>query len=303
MGKKKNWRNVITNFFSTIFNNAAAYNLYYDRLKEVTVTLYNWLNLPDEIDQRFLELMLYERGKVLFFYDEGLQQYVVMNTNLPGKWDIYNNPIRRDAYANNGYNVTKNKDNSVIIYNNILRTSSESETIYFADKLGFYDRIVDININAQKTPILLKCPENKRLTLKNMWMKYDGNEPMIATDEMIGLDGSGIEVLKTDAPFVADQIYEMKIKYWNEFLTFKGISNVNIASRERMTNDEVYRQLGGSLACRGSGMRMRKEAAKQINKMFGLEIDVVFNEEYQIQVLDAANEIIDPSDQEGGSNE
>ena len=136
-------------------------------------------------------------------------------------------------------------------------------------------------------------------------MKYDGNEPMIAADEAIGLDGSSIEVLKTDAPFVADKIYEMKVKYWNEFLTFKGISNVNIASRERMTNDEVYRQLGGSLACRGSGMRMRKEAAKQINGMFGLNIDVVFNEEYQIKVLDAADEIIDPADpvQEGGNNE
>ena len=270
----------ITQFFTSLFNNAVARNIYYEKLKEITVTLYRWENLPPEIDARFLELTLHDFGAVCFFRDEVLNKFMVMKTTRGGTWDIYNNPIRRHVFANNGFEDTLFPHNSVLIYNNVLRGTSEAETLYYADKLGFYDRIIDLNVNAQKTPLLITCPENKRLSLKNLYMKYEGNEPVIFADDSIVPDS--IKVMKTDAPFVADQIYEMKVKYWNEFLTFKGVSNVNIEGRERMTNDEVYRQLGGSLACRGSGMLMRRQAAQQINEMFGLNIKVVFNEEYQL---------------------
>ena len=292
---KKNKYGKITDFFQSLFNNAMAHDIYYDHLKEVTIGLYQWLNLPKEIDERFLELTLFEQGHVLFFYDEIMEQYVVTRAALEGKWNIYNIPIRRNAYASNGYQNKKTSKDSIIIYNNNLHTSSEAETLYYADKIGFYDRIIDINVNAQKTPILIKCSENKRLSMKNLYMKYDGNEPVIFADDSMDVSNP-IQVLKTDAPFVAPDIYEMKVKYWNEFLTFKGISNVATVKKERMTNDEVYRQLGGSFAARGSGLKMRKQAAKQINEMFGLQIDVIFNEEYQQKVNDAADEIFDPED-------
>lgn len=285
----------ITDFFVTIFNNAVAHTVYYDKLKEITISLYKWLNLPPEIDARYLELVLFDQGQTVFFYDEIMEEYVVAKVALSGPKNIYNIPDRRRAYAANGYQYRLNSENSVIIYNNNLRQSSEQETLYYADKIGFYDRIIDVNVNAQKTPILIKCSENKRLSLKNLYMKYDGNEPIIWADDSLSVDP--ITVLKTDAPFVADQIYEMKVKYWNEFLTFKGISNISVMKKERMTNDEVYRQLGGSFAARGSGLQMRKQAAQMINEMFDLNIDVIFNEEYQMQVNDAADEIVDPQDQ------
>lgn len=299
---KRNKFAKITDFFSTIFNNAVAHDVYYCHLKEVTISLYKWLNLPEEIDERFLEMALFEDGHALFFFDDVMSQYVVTRAALSGSWDIYNVPTRRRAFAANGYQNRLTSEDSIIIFNNNLRTSSELETQYYADKIGFYDRIIDVNINAQKTPLLIKCGENKRLSLKNLYMKYDGGEPVIFADDQ--LTGEPLSVLKTDAPFVADQIYEMKTKYWNEFLTFKGVSNISVMKKERLTNDEVYRQLGGSFASRGSGMQMRKQAAKQINEMFGLEIDVIFNEDYQMKVNDPADEIFDPEDgnplQEGG---
>lgn len=286
----------ITDFFVTIFNNAVAHGVYYNKLKEITISLYKWLNLPPEIDERYLEMVLFDQGQVVFFFDEIMQEFVVAKTAISGPKNIYNIPTRRKAYAANGYQYNLTIDNSVIIFNNNLLQNSEMETLYYADKIGFYDRIIDINVNAQKTPILIKCSENKRLSLKNLYEKYDGNEPIIWADDSLSVDP--LTVLKTDAPFVADRIYEMKVKYWNEFLTFKGISNVADTKKERMTNDEVYRQLGGSFAARGSGMQMRKQAAKMINKMFNLNIDVVFNEEYQMKVNDVADEIVDPLDKE-----
>ena len=299
---KKPRKKFLSYFFQSIFNNAWSYNVYYDKLKEITITLYKWVNLPESIDERFLELSLFERGEVLFFFDEGLDDFAIMNMAGVGKWDIYNRPILRRGYASNGSKAEKGEEDSVIIYNNVLRKPSEDETLYYAEKFAFYDQIIDININAQKTPLFIRCGENERLTLKNLFMKYDGGEPVIFGDR--NLSSIPIEVLKTNAPYVADKIYDMKVKYWNEFLTFKGVSNVNINKKERLTTDEVQRQLGGSIAARGSGLLMRKQAAEAINKMFNLNIDVVFNEDYQIRVLDVENELVDEnSDEEEKSPE
>lgn len=296
--KKINKKGFLTYFFQSIFNNAIAYNVYYDKLKEITVTLYKWVNLPPEIDERFLELALFDRGQALFFYDEILEQYVVMNMAGVGKWDLYNRPLERRGYASNGAQAVRFPDDSVIIYNNVLRTNSEQETLYYAEKFAFYDQIINVNINAQKTPLFIRCGESERLTLKNLFMKYEGGEPVIFGDK--NLSTVPIEVLKTDAPYVADKIYDMKVKYWNEFLTFKGVSNVNINKKERLTTDEVQRQLGGSIAARGSGLLMRKQAADAINETFGLDIDVVFNEDYQLRVEDPEDDLIDEGDPEGG---
>lgn len=290
MGFKKRW----DRFKQSIFKNLYSYNIYDDKLKEIAITLYKWVNLPDEIDERFLELSLFENGHVVFSRDDDADIFFVMRSTNAGKWDIYNRPIRRELYANTGVHLTRDKYNSVIIYNNVLKKSSWDIVRYYADRFAFYDQVIDININAQKTPILIRCSENERLTMQNLFEKYEGGQPVIWGDK--NLSSNPLEVMKTDAPFVANDIYDMKVKYWNEFLTFFGVSNVNINKKERLTVDEVNRQLGGAIAARGSGMLMRKQACKEINNMFGLNIDVVFNEDYTLHVNDPENELIGEND-------
>ena len=289
-------------FKASIFKNLYSYNIYSDKLKEIVVTLYKWVGLPDEIDERFLELSLFEKGNIVFSKDEDADLYFVMRSANVGEWDLYNRPKRRDLYANTGINLVRDNSNSVIIYNNVLRTSSWPEVNYFADRFYFYDQVIDLNINAQKTPVLIRCNENERLTMQNLYEKYEGGQPVIFGDK--NLSTTPIEVLKTDAPFVANDVYDMKVKYWNEFLTYFGVSNVNINKKERMTTDEVNRQLGGAIAARGSGLLMRKQACDEINRMFGLDIDVIFNEDYQLRVDDPEDELIDENEEieESGVN-
>lgn len=291
MGLKKRWER----FRASIFKNLYSYNIYDDKLKEIAITLFKWVNLPDEIDERFLELTLFEKGNIVFSKDEDADLYFVMRSANTGEWDLYNRPDRRDLYANTGINLTRDIRNSVIIYNNVLRKSSWDIVKYYAERFYFYDQVIDININAQKTPVLIRCDENERLSVENLYEKYEGGLPVIFGDK--NLSASPLEVLKTDAPFVAPQIYDMKVKYWNEFLTFFGVSNVNINKKERMTVDEVNRQLGGAIAARGSAMLMRKQACKEINDMFGLNIDVVFNEDYQLRVEDPEDELVNENEE------
>lgn len=269
-------------FKRTARENTTSYIMYYDRLKEIAMSMFKWTGLPDGIDERYLELTLFEKGKALFFKDDDLEQFCALPFADAGQFDIYHIPTVRRAYADNGYNIKKKKENSCIIYNNLLRTPSVMEIKKFAYRLYDLDQSIDVNARAQKTPILLICDENERLTLENLYMDYDGNKPVIKGMPNLMRDGivKPFTVLKTDAPYVADKLYNLKTQIWNEALTYLGVSNTNTMKKERMISDEVMRNQGGVVASRYSRLQARKQACEQINAMFGLNVDVEFRDDF-----------------------
>lgn len=259
--------------------NGATYVQYYNRLMELSMSMFEWKNLPDTVDERYLELGLFSSGCMVFFKDDVIGE-LALNMTYQGGFDIYGEPTRRRAYSRyNQFQTTLDKDNSVIIWNNMLRTNSALDTQMFAYRLYNLDRIVDINANAQKTPVLITCDEKQKLTMKNLYLQYEGNYPVIFGDS--NLDIKSLSVLKTDAPFVSDKIYDLKVKIWNEALTYLGISNINTTKKERMITDEVIRNQGGTIASRYSRLESRRRAVKKINKMFGLNITVDYREDFQ----------------------
>lgn len=259
--------------------NGATYVQYYNRLMELSMSMFEWKNLPDTVDERYLELGLFSSGCMVFFKDDVIGE-LALNMTYQGGFDIYGEPTRRRAYSRyNQFQTTLDKDSSVIIWNNMLRTNSALDVQMFAYRLYNLDRIVDINANAQKTPVLITCDEKQKLTMKNLYMQYEGNYPVIFGDS--NLDIKSLSVLKTDAPFVSDKIYDLKVKIWNEALTYLGISNINTTKKERMITDEVIRNQGGTIASRYSRLESRRRAVKKINKMFGLNITVDYREDFQ----------------------
>ena len=273
-----------TGFEESLIMNNFTWRQYFNRLRELSMVMFEYEGLPDSIDPRFLEKTLFNRGNCLFFYDEEMQMFLVLPSANLGKFDVYDVPKKRRAYATNGYQRNLTIDDSVIIYNNYLRTSSRLDVEMFAKRLYNIDRAIDTNANAQKTPILLLCDENERLSYLNLYKEYDGNAPVIKGTK--GLDLEGFQVLKTDAPYVADKLYDLKTQIWNEALTYLGITNVSFQKRERMVTDEVNRMLGGTYASRYSRLLARQEACEKINKMFGLNISVKYRDEFDDTMKD-----------------
>lgn len=286
-------------FWESASMNNSTFIQYYNRLLELSVSMFEWKNLPPTIDVRFLELALFSDGMAVFFKDDVLG-CLALRTMIGGTLNVYQIPNIRTAYASNGYNKILNEENSVIIFNNLIHTNSMLDVEMFARRLYNIDRIIDVNVNAQKTPILITCDENQRLTMKNLYMKYDGNEPIIFGDK--NLSANSLKVLKTDAPYMADKLSDLKARIWNEALTYLGISNINTVKKERMITDEVIRNQGGTIASRYSRLEARRQACKQINEMFGLNIWCDYREDYQ-SIDNEANDTIDGepnSDGEGG---
>lgn len=271
-------RKVRDTFFNTsLGENKISWNNYTYRLYEMAMSRGFWSRMPDTIDVRYLEQVLITRGAAVFFYDDVLG-YLCLPVTLDGTLDVYGNPREFVAISDMGYNRHLNINNGVIIYNNYLRMPNIFDIKYYADRLYQYDRIIDVNINAQKTPILIKADQSEILTMKNVYQKYDGNQPVIYGKKTLADDS--LTVLKTDAPWVADKIYELKAKIWNEALTQLGIPNSDTTKRERMIKDEVLTAQGAVIATRNSPEKMRQIACDKINKMFNLDIW------YQFDIID-----------------
>lgn len=288
-------------FWEVARRNNATFVQYYNRLMELSISMFEWKNLPETVDERFLELCLFAQGQAVFFKENDIG-YLALQVATGGRLDVYRIPTQRRAYASNGFNAELDETNSVLIYNNRIHTNSMLDVKMFAERLANYDRVIDVNANAQKTPILIKCDEQQRLTLKNVYMQFDGNQPAIFADKNLTKDG--FEVLTTNAPFIADKMYQLKTQYWNEALTYLGISNINITKKERLITDEVTRNQGGTIASRYSRLEARREACKKINKMFGLNVWVDFREDFQ--TVDVDNDTIEGtpnSDGNGGEKE
>ena len=256
--------------------NNRAYAYYMTRFSELALSVFKWENLPDTVDERFLELTLYSDGQAVFFKDEVLGE-LCLQCAVNGPFDVYRIPIRRRAYAVNGYQKMLTNKYSVIIWNNKLHTNTEPDMRVFARRLWDLDRSIEVNARAQKTPVLLQGPEEQRLTLLNLYKEYDGNVPVVCGDKNLNLEG--FKSISTQAPFVGLDLYQLKTQIWNEALTYLGISNLTIQKKERVNTDEVTRSLGGTLASRNARLEARKKAAEEINKMFDLDISVHFKED------------------------
>ena len=243
-------------------------------------------------------MCLFWDGKACFFKDEVVSNYIVAQFAQRGDFDIYRNPVSWEAFSANGARWQLTNKDSILVWNNYLKQGLSRTAMMFAKRLYELDQIIQVNAKAQKTPVLVLAGEKERLTMKNLYMQYEGNEPFIfGTDK---LNRENFTVLKTDAPFIADKIYELKTEIWNEVLVWLGISNVNTVKKERLITDEVTRNLGGVVASRNSRLEARTKACERINEMFGLNVSVEFRPDIDVSMLDNVDDVRVPDGNEGG---
>lgn len=256
------------------YMNVATYDDIFSQLKEIALNVYIWENVPDSIDVRFLELCLFNRGYAVYFDDEILGN-LALNCAIGGPLNVYNIPINRTAYANNGYKRFLSSSDSVIIFNNYMHRATFPTIDMYSKRLTQIKRAIDVNITQQKVPKIIQCDRQRQLTFQNMYEQVDNNEPVLILDENVDLKSVG--VLDNTAPYVADKLNLLYKDLWNQALTFLGVENSNADKKERLVSDEVGSNYGNVEVQRNVMLNARKQAVKEINEMFGTEIEVSFN--------------------------
>ena len=258
---------------------------YLDRLRMLATSLFTWQGL-DEIAgtgaSRFLEQVLYDDGRACFVKDDKLS-FLVLRANPSDKLNVYQLPEKINAWSF-GYNKTFEFDDIVFIMNNELMKPTLASMNLFAYRLYETERTIDINLDAQKTPILIEGDTKTILTLKNVYMQYSGNTPFIFGNKQFDISNK-LNVLKTDAPYLVDKLDVHKHQIFNDALTLLGIDNANVDKKERLITNEVESNeqlINYYLNC---WYKTRNKACDDINKKYNLNIKIVLNHEV-IDLLD-----------------
>ena len=257
-----------------MYVNNATYVDYLERFKKIAMSIFEWENLPDSMDARYLEKCLYYTGCAALLY---LEPYGFINTKatsgsqlnlygLPTDIHCYSYGVineRRRAYNGLAAPDPKMDKEAILVMNSWEMIPTANTIELFAMRLYEAERSCDVNIKA----------------------------------------------MSTTAPFVADKIMEYKKEIWNEALTFLGVNNLSekrerlIASETNTNNELINLNLM-------SYLKPRELAAKQFNEKFGFtgtdkEIKVkvrsdldniikraasVVTEQYADQIIDEAVE-------------
>lgn len=240
-------------FEDSLVINEETYLDYLNRFRRIALSMFEWVNLPKSMDSRYLEQCLYYTGQASLLFDK---KYGFINTKCAGSGyvNIYGLPDRFNCFSY-GYNSMRKlyvglnpmlteaqKENQknyecILVMNNWDRTPTAGSMELFAYRLYMAQRTCDVNISAQRFPVMIRGTKSQRLTLENLYNQYNGNQPFIFGDSD-QLNEDILKAIDTKAPYVVDKISEYKKEIWNEALTFLGINNIAISKKERLTENE-----------------------------------------------------------------
>ena len=276
--------NRVKKFTDYMYINDDTYIDYLERLKKIAISIFEWKNLPESMDARFLELSLYYTGQAALLQNDA---GVMINTKActAGDINIYELPTSINCYSV-GFNQTKKvydgfvadnanpEDYAVHVLNNLNRCATAYTIELFAYRLYLAQRTADINISVNKMPFVITTDENQRLTMENLFNQISANKPAIFGDkDTISNLKESVKVLPTNPPFIADKLNEYKTEIWNEALSFLGINNLS-EKKERLISNEINSNNELINLNLQSYLVPRQQAAERFNKLFGTNIEV-----------------------------
>lgn len=285
--------NKVKKFKDYQYVNDDTYYDFLERLKKVALSMFEWVNLPDSMDSRYLEYCLYYSGQAALLKNE-TGQFINTKACSGGDLNIYELPTKIECYSVD-YNVERknydgyNKDlydprtgefkeinpdeYCVYVLNNQNRYATCWTLELFAYRLYLAQRTADTNISVNKTPFIIAVDNNQRLTMENLYSQVDENKPVIfGTKETAATIKDDLRVLPTNAPFIADKLMDYEREIWNQALSFLGINNLS-EKKERLIKDETNSNNELINLNLQSYLVPRKLACERFNKLFGLTGD------------------------------
>ena len=246
---------------------------------------YKWENLPNGIESRYIEEMLYDNGECAMFDHPDLGLCVLRSSSRENL-NIYGEPTKLSLTGFNEHRTVM-MDECVRILNNDLGLPTLQKIVYYARRMAEIDDIIMQNLRQQRVPYLFATDENNSFSMKSLYDRIYQGEPAIFIDkEMLKGEPENIMVIPTVAPYLVDKLQIQKQEMERELLTFLGINNT-LEKKERLLVDETnsnnqYIKMASDL-----GFKQRQIACQQMNEMFGLNVSVVeTQDEFQKEVMD-----------------
>lgn len=256
----------------------ATFNNYVEHLYLLAVSRFQYKNLPATVSRRVIEKSLIERGSVLFFKND-IMGFLALPSTAASRVNIYDVPKVRRVNTASGYHTTRTEQNSVLIFNDDTRTPFIDTVAFYANKLTRLEMAKDTNIVQLMRPKIIRTNKDNENSVRQMLNKVELGEPYILYEDEDNIlsGGNGTEILDLTSPIIIPDIDKAKFTVLGEYLSRLGYNNINIYKSEHLTVDEGNANNENIMAFRESALQSRRDGLEQVNRMFGLNIEVEFS--------------------------
>ena len=262
-----------------------AYICYFlDRLQ----SMFKWSGLPDTIPQKWLESYLLVDGqcavintdKGIFATNGGMGAYPD-EYYIPTKYIVTNPYLPKNASAGKEYTISGTEQNAVLVRNDTYTVGLMPLLLKYCTQMVENDITMSIADIWARASAAFSAADDQTKESAELWLKrlrkgelgVIGEAPFLAGNQNESLRTNPIGTVAGTLTDLIEYHQYLKAGLYNDI----GLnSNYNmkreaIMSNETKLNDDALHPLIDTmLAC-------RKEAAEEINRLFGTEIRVEFN--------------------------
>ena len=291
------FNNTITYRYNGVCDVEDNFKVYFDLLVNKCARMFIWDNLPDNIDQRYLETQLLLTGKVAFTKIN--DKYYVVSGNwggepnayyLPTLWTMAN-PIlgskqlkirQKDGGDNvEGLDAILIGNSDVDLLRDDCRKGGLYGLIYQTAGL-LADNISSLNvaqINGRAATIYQADSEADARTGEQTLQEIYSGKPYKILSQNILEKFTVTPVAGSGTNSTLMTLIEARRSILQDFYNEIGIGYQGNSKRERVNTAEVG-LMRGCLDCSLEGMlKCREEAVERINELYGLNISVKINED------------------------
>lgn len=256
----------LDNYWQTSDYNSALFMMYRQQIIKLAMNRFKWVNLPPTCNERYLEMTLLFQGiATIAFPSKQRGTFYSTQVAQMSPPNVYDNPTKWLSVGNNGWRFKCSNRNGVIVWDNRARYPLMQMVDMWARELVDIRRTKQLNRMHVKTPYLIKCSPEQEQQAENIYKQMAGGEPAIITTT--GIENIDIDVIKTDVPYLGEELTAEEINTWQQIYQMLGIENLTFKA-ERMVQDEVNKRDEPSDLMALDGLNCRREACEQLNERF-----------------------------------
>lgn len=218
--------------------NLLLFSELYNRFSNLAVTRFDWLNLPDTVDERILNMGLYLQGTCAFFNhpDFGL---IALPSTPGNQFNILYQPVSLTVF---GYGYSKQLNDPSQF--GIVRVSPTGVplalTIYeYTKRMADILRSIDVLAQRMKRPYIFTVDEKQRMTFMNLFKNIKDNEEIILGLKDYPLDQSTFDVAPLPYQGDLEQLWKSYHEYERLLYKSMGVNTLDETKKERMIVDEA----------------------------------------------------------------
>lgn len=254
-----------------VIENSEIYTYYRERLINLALAQFEWHGLPETCDRLYFEKSLLFNGKAAMGRVTGTDIWLGLDYIYKGTLDVYGYPKDIRLVPANGQHGLIEVEEWQFLFDNMTWASLMPKINLYAKLLWEVHSVYRSNLTQQITPYLIPVARNESLSIKNMFNRIMGFQPVIELKNSFNIDN--IKTLDTRVEFKGTELLENLKILWAEALSMLGIT-AETTKKERLLADEITIDRQEDILSLNSRLLNRVEFCNRMNKKFDFDLSV-----------------------------